>query len=145
MLILTRKQGQSLTIRPQPDLDPGIPVGALFAAGPIRVQVLGLQGPPVRLGVEANLGFCILRDELLPAVDPVPEGARRALARKLKVLMYLNHHSTQSLAAANGLPPARVWAAESGAGMLGLDDLERLAAALNVKVAELFRPVGRTE
>jgi hypothetical protein len=42
-------------------------------------------------------------------------------------------------------PPARVLAAESGAGMLGVDDLERLATALGVKVAELFRPAGRTE
>ena len=144
MLILTRRQGQSLTINPEPSIDPDTPVARLFTSGPIRVQVLGLQGPPVRLGVEANPGFCILRDELLPAAGPVAESVRRVLARKLKVLMFRHRHSTQSLAAASGLTPARVWAAESGVGVLQLDDLERLAVALSVKVVELFKPVGRT-
>ena len=144
MLILTRKQGQSLTINPEPSIDPATPVARLFASGPIRVQVLGLHGPPVRLGVEADPGFCILREELRPAAGPLPEGARRVLARKLKVLMFRHRHSTQSLAAASGLTAARVWAAESGVGVLQLDDLERLAVALGVKVVELFRPVGRT-
>jgi sRNA-binding carbon storage regulator CsrA len=144
MLILTRRQGQSLTINPEPSIDPDTPVARLFANGPIRVQVLGLQGPPVRLGVEANPGFCILRDELLPPDGPLAESVRRVLARKLKVLMFCHRHSTQSLAAASGLDPARVWAAESGAGRLQLDDLERLAVALGVKVVELFKPAGRT-
>jgi sRNA-binding carbon storage regulator CsrA len=145
MLILTRRQGQSLNIHPKPNLDPGTSVVQLFAGGPIRVQVLGLQGPTVRLGVEANPGFCILRDELPPSAGLLPEGARQVLARKLRVLMFQNRHSTQSLAAASRLPPARVLAAESGAGMLEVDDLERLAVALRVKVAELFRPAGKTE
>lgn len=145
MLILTRKQGQSFTINPQPNLDPDTPIKQLFADGPIRVQVVGLHGPPARLGVEANPGFSILRDELLPTAGPLPDGARRLLARKLKLLMFRQRHSTQSLAAASGLAPARVWAAESGVGLLGLEDLERLAVALDVKVVELFRPAGRTE
>lgn len=144
MLILTRRQGQSLTINPEPSIDPDTPVARLFTSGPIRVQVLGLQGPPVRLGVEANPGFCILRDELLPASGPLAESVRPVLARKLKVLMFCHRHSTQSLAAASGLTAARVWAAESGVGVLQLDDLERLAVALGVKVVELFKPAGRT-
>ena len=146
MLILTRQPGQSLSIHPHPTLDPGTPVEQVFADGPIRVQVLGVQGPQVRLGVAAPAGLCILREELRPvaAVSPLSGEARRRLARKLKVLMFLNLHSTQSLAVAAGLAPARVLAAESGVGALVLDDLERIARVLGVKVLELFLSPGRT-
>jgi sRNA-binding carbon storage regulator CsrA len=146
MLILTRKPGQSLSIHPHPTLDPGVPVEQLFVGGPIQVQVLGVQGPQVRLGVAAPAGLCIRRDELFlrAAVSPLSEGARRVLARKLKVLMVLNLHSTHSLAAAAGLAPGRVRAAESGVGVLVLDDLEKIARVLGVKVVELFLSPGRT-
>jgi sRNA-binding carbon storage regulator CsrA len=146
MLFLTRKPSQSLLIHPHPNLDPGAPVEQVFAEGPIQVQVLGVQGSQVRLGVAAPAGLCIVREELRfrVAVHPLPEGVRRRLARKLKVLMFLNLHSTQSLAVAAGLAPARVLAAESGAGELMLDDLEKIARVLGVKVVELFFSPGRT-
>ena len=146
MLILTRQPGQSLSIHPHPTLDSGTPVEQVFADGPIRVQVLRVQGPQVRLGVAAPAGLCILREELRSraVVNPLSGEARRRLARKLKVLMFLNLHSTQSLAAAAGLVPARVRAAESGVGALVLDDLEKIARVLGVKVLELFLSPGRT-
>ena len=146
MLFLTRKPCQSLFIHPHPSLDPGTPVEQVFAEGPIQVQVLGVQGSQVRLGVAAPARLCIVREELRfrVAVNPLPEETRRRLARKLKVLMFLNLHSTQSLAVAAGLAPARVLAAESGAGELVLDDLEKIARVLGVKVVELFFSPGRT-
>ena len=146
MLILTRHPGQSLSLHPHPTLDPGTPVEQLFAEGSIRVQVLRVQGPQVHLGVAAPAGLCILREELQPAVPvwPLSEGARRWLARKLKVLMLLNLHSTQSLAAAAGLTPERVRAIESGVGVVVLDDLEKIAPVLGVTVLDLFLLPGRT-
>jgi len=146
MLILTRKPSQSLSIHPQPTLDPYTPVEKFFASGHIRVQVLEVQGSQVRLGVAAHAGFCILREELLPpaVLGALSEVARRVLVRKLKVLMFLNRQSTQSLAAAAGLAPARVRAAESGVGESLLNDLEKMARVLEVKVAELFIAPGRT-
>jgi Global regulator protein family/Helix-turn-helix len=146
MLFLTRKPCQSLLIHPHPSLDPGTPVEQVFAEGPIQVQVLGMQGSQVRLGVAAPAGLCIVREELRfrVAVSPLPEGTRWRLARKLKVLMFLNLHSTQSLADAAGLAVARVQAAESGVGVLMLDDLEKIARVLGVKVVELFYSPGRT-
>jgi sRNA-binding carbon storage regulator CsrA len=146
MLILTRKPSQSLFIHPHPSLDPGTPVEQVFAEGPICVQVLGVQASQVRLGVAAPAGLCIVREEFRfrVAVHPLPEGARQRLARKLKVLMFLNLHSTQSLAVAAGLDVARVLAAESGSGVLMLDDLEKIARVLGVKVVELFFSPGRT-
>lgn len=128
MLILTRQPSQSLFIHPQPGLDPRTPVEQVFAEGPIRVQVVAVQGSQVRLGIAAHPTLCILREELKPrGANPLSEGARRRLARKLKVLMFLNLQSTQSLAVAAGLAPARVLAAESGVGVLMLDDLEKIA------------------
>ena len=146
MIIFTRHPGQSLTICPHPTLDPATPVEQLFAGGSIQMQVLRVQGPQVYLGVAAPCGLCIAREELRSrvAVNPLSEEARRMLARKLKVLMFLNLHSTQSLAVAAGLAPARVFAAESGVGVLVLDDLAKIAQVLGVRVVELFYPPGRT-
>jgi sRNA-binding carbon storage regulator CsrA len=149
MLFLTRKPGQSITIQPQPSLRPETPVSQLFEDGPIRIQVAGVVGPQVRVGVAAHAGLCILREELRPFTPAEPaavaENPRRALALKLKLLRFHTRHSPETLAAAAGIPLPRVLAAESGAGVLELDDLERLARVLGVKVGELFRPLGRTE
>ena len=146
MLILTRKPSQSLSIHPHPTLDLGTLVEQLFAGGPIHVQVLGVQGLQVRLGVAAPIGLHILREELLPPaeVGPLSEGVRRVLARKLQVLMVLNLHSTQSLVAATGLALTRVQAAVSGVGALLPEDLEKIARVLGVKVLDLFLSPGRT-
>ena len=145
MLILTRKPGQSLSIHPHPGLDPGTPVEQLFAGGPVRVQVVGVQGSTVRLVAAVPAGLCIQRDELRPAAaSPLSETTRRMLARKLQVLMVLHLQSSQSLAAAAGLAPARVRAAESGVGMVGSEDLEKIARVLGLKVLDLFLPPGRT-
>ena len=146
MLILTRHPGQSLSLHPHPTLDPGTPVEQLFAEGSIRVQVLRVEGLQVRLGVAAPAGLCILREELrhAAAVQPLTEGARRLLAHKFKVLMFLNLHSTESLAAAAGLAPARVRAIANGVGAVVLDDLEKIARVLGVTVLDLFLSPGRT-
>ena len=146
MLIFTRHPGQSLSLHPHPTLDPGTPVEQLFTEGPIQVQVLRVQGPQVHLGVAAPAGLCIRREELQPAVTawPLSEGARRRLARKLKVLLFLNLHSSHSLAAAAGLAPDRVRAIESGVGVVVLDDLEKIARVLGVTVPDLFLAPGRS-
>ena len=148
MLILTRRPGQALTIRPERNLDLNTPVAQLFADGPIRVMVAGVIGPQVRLGVAADARLTILRDELLPHADadagPLPAGARAVFGRKLRVLRLIRRHSAETLAAAAGVSVATVLGAENGAGVLDIDDLERLARALGVGVAELFREPGRT-
>lgn len=147
MIILTRKPSQSLVVQPHPSLAIGTPVEEVFAERSVQVQVLAVQESEVQLGVVTPSGFCVVREELrclVLAVNPVPGELRWRLARKLKVLMILNHYSTQSLAIATGLAPARVLAAESGIGMITLDDLEKMARVLRVKVVELFIAPGRT-
>lgn len=146
MLILTRQPGQAFSIAPQPNLSPATTVAELFAAGPISVRVMRIRGDRVRFGVEAHAGLCIVREELPPLEVPrlVGGDARMALARKLRVLMVQRGLTTHALATAAGLPWDRVVAAECGAGAAELDDLDKIARALRVKVVELFRPVGRT-
>ena len=97
--------------------------------------MLGVQGTQVRLGVTAPAELHILREELRSrtAGNLLPQGAGWRLARKLKVLMFLNRHSTQSLALASGLLPSQVLAAENGEGVVLLDDLEKIAQVLGVK------------
>lgn len=146
MLIFNRRPGQGFSIRLQPNLDPFTPVSALFGKGPIRVHVMEVRGSQTKIGIDAHGAFCVARDELgpLPIGGPLAEDTRLALALKLRVLMHTKQQTSQSLADKTGLPLERVMLAECGAGVAVLDDLEKLARALHVKVVELFRPPGRT-
>ena len=141
MLLLTRKCGQGLTIGPEQTLDLNTPIGRLFADGPIRVVVKNMDGELVRLGVAADARFLILREELFvrPSTAQIDAGAREVFARKLKVLRLLRKHTPEALARAAGVSLAMVMSAETGTGVVYIDDIEKLALALGVTIAELFR------
>ena len=64
MLSLTRKPGQRITIQPAAGLPLTTPVGALFAAGPIEIVVQRAHGQQVRIGIQADAGLLVLREEL---------------------------------------------------------------------------------
>lgn len=64
MLVLTRKPGESVMIDLMKDIDPRTPVRMLFARGAIEVTVIGVHGRQVKLGIDADMGFRILREEL---------------------------------------------------------------------------------
>ena len=64
MLILTRKPGQGINIQPAAGLPLTTPVGALFAAGPLEIVLQRVHGQQVRIGIEADAGLRVLRDEL---------------------------------------------------------------------------------
>jgi sRNA-binding carbon storage regulator CsrA len=66
MLVLTRRSGQSVRLAPDPALDPATPISELFRDGPIHIHVYHMEGGRIRLGIEADPGIVILRDELLP-------------------------------------------------------------------------------
>jgi sRNA-binding carbon storage regulator CsrA len=65
MLVLTRRPDESLIIQPAQGIDPTMTVAELFAAGPLVVEVLAVNGPQVRLGIDAPQALAIVRDELL--------------------------------------------------------------------------------
>lgn len=146
MLILTRKLGQVLTIRPVWQLDPATPIEHLFVEGAIRIAVTGVRGSQVRVGIAAHPAFHILRDELLPVPKAglLPEDTREVLAQKLKVVMLIRRLGSERLAQLSGLSLTAVMAAESGTGAVYLEDVEKIAQVLKVSVAELFRNVGTT-
>ena len=60
MLFLTTKPGDSLWIE-LGDIDPGTPVGEVFARGPIEVLVAVVKEGQVRLGVEADCRLLVRR------------------------------------------------------------------------------------
>lgn len=64
MLALTLKDGQSVRIYPDENLDPAMPVGELFRDGPIEVTVVHRDGNRVRLSFNAPRELLILRAEL---------------------------------------------------------------------------------
>ena len=146
MLVLTRRPGEALSIRPVWQLDPATPVEHLFTEGAIRIAITGVRGTQVRLGLSAHKSFQILREELVKVPDAglLPEAIRTVLARKLRILKLVRRVSSESLAQAAGLSLTAVIAAESGSGAVYLDDVEKMAQVLKVSVGEVFHEAGGT-
>ena len=146
MLILTRRPGEALSIRPTWQLDPSTPVEQLFNEGAIRIAINGVRGTQVRLGIAAHKSFLIMREELwaAPQAGLLPEALRDVLARKLCVVKLIRRLSSERLAQAASLSLTAVMAAESGTGVVYLDDVEKMAQVLRVSVGELFREPGGT-
>jgi sRNA-binding carbon storage regulator CsrA len=65
MLILTQKPGQSVIIQPDKSLDPDTPIKELFRDGPIEVVVRKAGLNQISMYIQADLGFAILRHELI--------------------------------------------------------------------------------
>lgn len=77
MLVLTRRPGESVTIDLMKHIDPRTPVAALFTGGPIKLVVIAVRGTQVRLGISADTGMRILREELL--VEDLPGKSQAGL------------------------------------------------------------------
>ncbi len=145
MLILSRRTGESLVIEPDPTLanDPQ----SWFAEGPIRLRINSINGSHVRLGIDAPRALRVLREELVNGPGAQATGnlpPRALLARKVQLLRGLRKWSTQDLAEAAGLSLTVVVCIESATGHVELVELEALARAFGLTVAELFLPPGRT-
>ncbi len=63
MLILTRRPGEVLLIKPNPEA--GSDPREWFADGSIRFLIYGVRGNQVRIGIEAPRALQILRGELV--------------------------------------------------------------------------------
>ena len=64
MLIITRKPGQSFTIRPQDTRNFCADVGEILGESPIQVVVTQVRGKQVKLAIQAHPDLLILREEL---------------------------------------------------------------------------------
>lgn len=65
MLVLSRRNDESLIIQPDPSHPEDRRITELFAQGPIQITVLASGLSFVRLGIQAPDGFQILRSELI--------------------------------------------------------------------------------
>lgn len=69
MLILTRKEGESLYLSLDPETPPELTARELFTAGPIIVTLTELRSSGgVRLGIEAPNEVVVLRQELVQRI-----------------------------------------------------------------------------
>ena len=62
MLILSRQVGEIIYIYPD-DLPPEMTVAELFADGQIAIEVTGVEGDQVKIGIDAPQALAILRDD----------------------------------------------------------------------------------
>jgi len=63
MLILTRRIGEKIYIYPD-DLPEEMTVKELFEGGQIAIEVLGVKGMQVKIGIDAPKNLTILRDDV---------------------------------------------------------------------------------
>jgi len=61
MLIVSRRDDESIEIRPSEGIDPKMTLADLFAAGPIEIRIFSSNGNRVKMGVQAPEQLCIWR------------------------------------------------------------------------------------
>ncbi|ANO51026.1 carbon storage regulator [Woeseia oceani] len=63
MLIISRKDAESIVIRPSDDVDPQTTLADLFQDGPIEITVFSAGGSRVKMGVQAPSQLSIWRKD----------------------------------------------------------------------------------
>ena len=63
MLIVSRRDAQSIEIRPAEDIDPDMTLADLFKTGPIEITVFSSNGSRVKMGVQAPQQLSIWRKD----------------------------------------------------------------------------------
>lgn len=61
MLIVSRKDSESIEIRPGEGIDPDMTLADLFADGPIEITIFSANSKRVKMGVQAPTQLCIWR------------------------------------------------------------------------------------
>ena len=67
MLIVSRKDAESIEIRPGEGIDPKMTLADLFASGPIEITIFSAAGNRVKMGVQAPNELCIWRKKAAAA------------------------------------------------------------------------------
>lgn len=63
MLVVSRRDTESILIRPGDDIDPNMTLADLFARGPIEITVFSAGAQRVKMGVQAPRQLSIWRKE----------------------------------------------------------------------------------
>ena len=61
MLIVSRRDAESILIRPGEDIDPSMTLADLFRNGPIEITIFSSNSKRVKMGVQAPEQLCIWR------------------------------------------------------------------------------------
>ena len=67
MLIVSRRDAESIEIRPGDDIDPSMTLGDLFSGGPIEITIFSSNNNRVKMGVQAPQQLCIWRKKAAAA------------------------------------------------------------------------------
>ena len=67
MLIVSRKDAESIEIRPGDDIDPSMTLADLFSNGPIEITIFSSNNNRVKMGVQAPEQLCIWRKKAAAA------------------------------------------------------------------------------
>ncbi len=67
MLIVSRKDAESIEIRPGDGIDLGMTLGDLFRGGPIEITIFSSNNNRVKMGVQAPEQLCIWRKKAAAA------------------------------------------------------------------------------
>lgn len=67
MLIVSRKDAESIEIRPGDDIDPSMTLGDLFKGGPIEITIFSSNNNRVKMGVQAPEALSIWRKKAVAA------------------------------------------------------------------------------
>ena len=150
MLILTRKTGQFLTIRPRKEYNQKGFLEELFQDGPIEFVILKIRGNQVKIGINAHRSLLILRDELMPYPETDQSNhesteskskysnTRLILSQNVRIQRFLKQWSQNDLSYVTGLSKSYLDLVESADINIGIDNVEKLAYAFNLTVTELL-------
>ena len=67
MLIVSRRDAESIEIRPGDDIDPKMTLADLFSNGPIEITIFSSNGNRVKMGVQAPEQLSIWRKKAAAA------------------------------------------------------------------------------
>lgn len=67
MLIVSRRNAESIVIKPGDDIDPDMTLRDLFEHGPIEITVFSSSGSRVKMGVQAPNQLSIWRKDTVAA------------------------------------------------------------------------------
>ncbi len=67
MLIVSRRDAESIQIRPGDGIDPSMTLGDLFKEGPIEITIFSSNSNRVKMGVQAPTELCIWRKDTAAA------------------------------------------------------------------------------
>jgi sRNA-binding carbon storage regulator CsrA len=65
MLMIARREGETLEMYLSPEIDPSTPIGEVLGHYPIRITVDELRSNQAALAVDAPQDILVLREELL--------------------------------------------------------------------------------